>query len=104
MFASGCSNSPPIPDEKITDVVRIFMHDPNFYSFMVQDSSSSHLKMVSLHNSSYVAPVSFFADVPQGEKMWVLVHHVRAIGANTGMVFEIHIHAPRDVEGAGWNH
>ncbi len=101
LFVSGCSGSQTPPEktgeEKIVNVLRIFMHTPNTYSVMMPGPQDSEIKLVTLP----YAPARFFVDVPVDEHMWVLVGK-KSYGFPS--VIEFHIHSQKDIEGAGWNH
>ncbi len=99
IFLAGCSSRQD-PDEMVTGVVRVFMHSPMQYSVMITNFQDD--REVRLRTFDY-CPVKFFADVPRDELMWVLVRKA----SNTSSYpysLEFHIHSPKDVEGAGWNH
>lgn len=90
-----------LPDEKIGGVVRVLMHDTSHYTLLIQRKNSTELEMrsISLWN---VSP-RFIADVPFGQPMWVLLKGEK-MGGMARFKADIHIHSPKEVEGAGWDH
>lgn len=128
VICSACGRD--LTGEKVVvkNVVRIFMHEPLRYSFLVQENETNVLNLVSLPhdikigkepieisdvplcaangNSLYrIQNVKFVADVPDGEFMWATA----MLSGRTDMhpsvhLLEIHIHSPNDIDGAGWNH
>lgn len=98
LIVSGCETP---SDEKIENVIRVFMHEPNKFSFMIQTQESSEIRMITLEGKA-----EFIADALETEKMWVIargrqVHYGGYVSVNR---LEIHIHSPKDINGAGWDH
>lgn len=92
--------APPAPGvEKIENVVRVLMHEPERYTLLGEKGESHEL-----WQRTFFAHTTLYVDVPSGEKMWA-----RAEGVNCDFFracgrLEIHIHTPQDVNGAGWVH
>ncbi len=104
----GCSSG-EVSDERINNVVRVFWHEHDRYSVLVERSEGVY-SIVSLpanvcvHNG---AMVLIIADVPAREKMWVSAKIKRGASNDVNPCIkkmEIHVHSPKDVEGAAWNH
>jgi len=112
-------------DEEVKNVVRVFMNDPNEYTFFINQPESHELivKNFSVRDvrnqgdSTLIASreVKVFADVPSEKKMWVLVkkvNHIYTRMLSSQIVWqypivyslELHIHSEKEVEGGGWNH
>ena len=107
LIGCNCSNSAytKMPDEKIENVVRIFMHEPSRYSIMIQDPNSSELKTMQFNLYNFCR-AKIVADVPKNEKMWIFLkskkHNVNKDTYYTS--FELHVRSAEDINGAGWNH
>lgn len=90
-----------LPDEKIDDVVKVFLHEPRHYSFLCKMPDSNELILRDFRN---ISP-RIFRDVPSNKNMYV---ELRGIWKNIdGMHYNsvtIHIHAVSGIEGAGWDH
>ncbi|MEK9201690.1 MAG: hypothetical protein AAB944_01840 [Patescibacteria group bacterium] len=79
---------------EIQGIVRIFMHTPNEYSFLMRGDGS-------LFELKGITPV-FISDVPKEKDMWIYCGtYVENDKVCMGR-FEIHIHEPGDVSGGGW--
>lgn len=96
----ACGAQSPPKDEKIENVVRIFMYDQYHWSLMVQLPSSNESKLLGL---IYVKEVRFIADVPSERMMWVLIKKNKASFTLADQAF-FHVHSPADINGARWNH
>lgn len=76
---------------------------------MLVETKDNTYRMISLPNWSCSLEtdiVSFVADVPTNEKMWVEIR-AKCGSSFSADCFErmtIHIHTPKEVEGGGWNH
>jgi hypothetical protein len=90
-------------DKKIEHVVRVFMREPTKYSIMARVPGTPRLEMLPLESnvSDIYCKFNFFADVPAGDEMWVLVHFN---DNDNPLSFDIHLRSENDVEGGGWNH
>jgi hypothetical protein len=96
---SSCDNGPK--QEKIENVVRIFMHEPGHYSLMIQLSGSISATMRTV-NLSGCEP-KFIMDAPKDGEMWVYIEYPRLENDNRGIA-DFHIHSENDIDGGGWNH
>lgn len=89
-------------DNKI-EVIRIFMHEPTRYSFIIRDNSSRELKIKTVDMNGRREGIKIYADVATTENMWI-----RHYGQNEFLspieFLEIHIHGVYEIEGGGWNH
>ena len=84
---------------RVEDIVRIFMHRPNDYTF-IYGKAGEEYKLTGMTASSYDM-VTFVPDVPKDTPLWAIT-----IGCEQGVFtrsVEIHIRQPIDVEGGGWN-
>lgn len=92
----GCSIS---YDEPVVykPVLRVFMHQPNVYSFMVRDTNEQ-LQVIGGPYTDRTARFLLIDDVKKGESSWVKVTQGREYG-NHVVIYEIHIHSAADVEG-----
>src|SRR6185436_2921716 len=104
----GCSKVIPLPDETIQGVTRIFMHNPNVYSVMIQDPTTKVMTIKSLptcHGGGNPCTSQFIPDVPNDQLMWVLIKTYRQETDTVKLsAVEFHVHSEQDVEGGGWNH
>lgn len=99
-FLSSCEEK-ELAQEKVENIVRVFMHEPGRYSFLIQLSNSSVVTMRTF--LLYNCETKFIMDVPKNEKMWAYIK--RESDPRVFRTFiDVHIHSVRDVEGAGWNH
>ena len=81
--------------------MRIFMHEPGRYSFMIQLSDSDVVTMRTFR--LFNCETRFILDVPQDEKMWAYIQE-KGKGPEYRTFVDLHIHSVRDMEGAGWDH
>lgn len=88
----------------IDNVVRVFMHTPHSYTFLIKDEKTLELKLCT---PRYVPPdnCTIFADVPRDKKMWVGMYRFTKGGFWGGAydTMEIHVHSEKDINGAGWD-
>jgi hypothetical protein len=63
---SGCDSSPPVTKRYIP--VRVFMHSPGTYSFLVKKQDSKELEAYGIFYHCTI-----IADVPEHEEMWAEV-------------------------------
>ena len=82
-----------IVSEDKREIVRVFMHLPGDYSVLVLDGNE--LKSITF----YAGHPRLVADVPNDKPMWYEAK-MRRNGWTASAI--IHIHAPKDVDGAGW--
>ncbi|MFA6963092.1 MAG: hypothetical protein WC227_00015 [Patescibacteria group bacterium] len=81
------------------NVVRVLMHEPNYFSLYTEQTDSKILGYQEFSDCSFT---EIIADVPPGEKMWALKTEIK--GTPTKWLLQIHIHSPKDINGAGWDH
>lgn len=100
-FAAEKSSKSPVspldkrPEIIITNVVKVFMHEPpSHYSVM---SLGKQGKLV-FHDLNMSSGVTIYADVPTDKPMWV---SYRGESGYNGLA-EIHIHDALEINGAGW--
>lgn len=97
---TGCSGK---PDTTIHNVVRIMMHEPYRYTFLVKEGESTAIRALTVWITDRDSErVVILADVPADGKMWVVLKDNNWSGG-WGSI-EIHIHSEQDINGAGWNH
>lgn len=97
----GCVDRQTPVDEKIDNVVRIFMHSPRQFSVLVESGSNE----LTLRTLPYLwGEVKIFTDVPRGQKNWVILNGYHSTMNGNHLSLELHIHSPKDVEGGGWDH
>lgn len=100
---AGCAQE-KIPDEKITNVARIFMHEPHRFSVFIQSPQSQEVivRELKCHRED---GVKFFTDVAPTENAWILLQF-RNVGRFGWDITNIvmHIHNVQEMEGAGWDH
>jgi len=104
----GCSSG-EVSDERINNVVRVFWHEHDRYSVLVERSDSVYSTVSLPVNTcgSKKDAVLIIADVPAHEKMWVSakIRHGSDLHANPCIEeLKIHVHSLKDVEGGAWNH
>lgn len=108
VFIAGCD--PPIDGGRqilsdsgkvtqIDNVVRVFMHRPQEFTFLSTDPSSkriiiNHLDIGDGHKAE------IFADVPDDKPMWA--RYGEGVQGKSSESLEIHIHSVNDMNGAGW--
>ena len=114
-----------MPDEKVENVVRLFMNEPEQYTLFITQLESAELLVKTISVSDVRSDwdsslmrgrgVKVIADVPPEKKMWALIrniNHIKTALLSSRVIWqypityyvEIHIHSEKDVEGAGWNH
>lgn len=84
-------------DVRVDNVVRIFMHTPNSFTVLIEQTGTKELK---LHKFDFAATVTVFADVAPESKMWAMFKRDKGKGYG---VLELHVHAPASIEGGGWD-
>ena len=99
----ACSSKTDTVEHRIDNVVRVYMHEPNWYTFDTQEPESPVVKSITLR--THFDKLVRLTDVPLEKPMWVK-YATRENGCNGYMVqaVEIHLHSVRDINGAGWNH
>lgn len=87
--------------EHIQYVDRVFMGEPNDYTFIIthEDKSNTVWRV-----KSHFMHVEIFNDVPSHERMYVKYKKVWKQGEAIYQYIYIHIHDLKDVEGGGWDH
>ncbi|MEK9151799.1 MAG: hypothetical protein AAB692_00360 [Patescibacteria group bacterium] len=97
---------------RIDNIVRVFMHGPNSYSFLIHfsDSADGHpiFDTVSFQHFSpghllFFDSIVIVADVAPEDDMWAQSTFAR-VTSSCHYTAEIHVHAPADINGGGWNH
>jgi hypothetical protein len=83
---------------KILRVQRVFMHEWNLFSFMVEAEEGK--RSVLMYLNSRVYP-EFIWDVPRGEAAYAVCRYDEN---NGDLVLKMHLHAKDQVVGAGWDH
>lgn len=87
-------------EKRVDNVVRVFMHQPHEYTFMIEKDGTAELET---HHFRY-AKIRLVADVPAEDQMWALVREVEERGGYKFVEeIVIHIHSPKDINGAGWD-
>jgi hypothetical protein len=82
------------------DVERIFMHEPEIYSFFIRERGTVELKTLRVRVLN-PERLKIFTDVQPGESCWI---NLGDTWNSHALSLDIHIDAPTRVEGAGWNH
>ena len=91
---------------RVDNVMRIFMHERDYFSFMVEEDNSE-IKIM-----TYKAlDTRIIRDVPLNKKDWLNLEKCEGALDNwpkkadlNCKKMEIHIHSEKEVEGGGWNH
>ena len=99
---SGCGEP---TEDRIENVVAVYMHEVDHYSVAVADSNSASSRVEIAYLSGQYnsrGRVKIFRDVPAGKMMWV--RRVRLNDMDSHVELEIHIHSTADIQGGGWNH
>ncbi|OHA18562.1 MAG: hypothetical protein A2664_02905 [Candidatus Taylorbacteria bacterium RIFCSPHIGHO2_01_FULL_46_22b] len=95
--SKGVNTNDTRPEILITNVVRIFLHEPPFhYSAM----SLGRDRKIVFHDLFMQGGVTIFADVHPEKPMWI------SYKKSSGTLFataEVHIHDPSEINGAGWS-
>ncbi len=104
-LACGCEEKRPterveVYREHIDNVVRVLMHLPGYYTFVVQVPGSKEMRLETRGDAYGYTTEKIFADVLEDERMWVDVVH--SSGGDDRVVLEIHIHSEKNIEGSGW--
>lgn len=86
---------------KIENVVRVFMHEPDLYTFGVQNPESSEVRMITM---KCYDGVKIFTDVPADKRMWVEVFRTGNGWESNRYRIEIHVYSEKNIEGGGWDH
>ena len=81
---------------KIARIQRVFMHEWNVFSFMVETEEGTHSIIVYVNN--YVTS-EFVWDVPRGELAYALCKYV-----DGDFFLEMHLYSKDQIEGASWDH
>lgn len=92
---------------RITNVVRVYMHQPCQYTFDIQVPESKEISSRTFYNmcGNMSIPVRRIADVPANLPMWVkYTRWNRGCVGTIDQNFEIHLHSVTDINGAGWDH
>ncbi len=81
----------------ITNVVRVFLHEPpHHYSVMSRGKD----KKLILHDLNMLGEVSVYEDVPAEKSMWAT--YVDNVSISVENTAEIHVHSVSEINGAGW--
>lgn len=96
---------------KLEGGVRLFMHEDNHYTMMMQEGNELVAISIVVHNNAN-SSVRFIEDVPVGQPLWIEYSCVRCSELKRpyspqdipvrGVTF--HISTSADINGAGWNH
>ncbi len=107
---TGCAVEPR-SIYKLEGGIRLFMHEDNHYTMMVQEGSQLVAISIVVYNDAN-SSVRFIEDVPVGQPMWIEYSCVQCSEVKRpyssqdilvrGVTF--HVSAPTDINGAGWNH
>jgi hypothetical protein len=97
LLLSGCNCKVAETEQRIDNIVRIFMHSPKKYTFF---QSLPGNKIDSMMYS--VDKVDLIADVPTGEAMWAVYRLSRSVSGSSDNL-EIHIHSVSEINGGEWS-
>lgn len=98
LLATACAKR---IDQKITNIERIFMHEPVSYTIWTRDPGAKQdRELTFLH----VESVKRFYDVAVDERPWAWVYGRKITGFAPVLHLELHLRSAKDVDGAGWNH
>jgi hypothetical protein len=107
MILVGCGKDGPDKEVIIKDVVRIFYHEEDKYTFMIQEEGSQEIISLTVYFRFYSSNkrLHIITDVEPCQKMWVKYtsYYSRNLGEVTKNA-EIHIHSSQDISGGGWDH
>ena len=97
LFAACDRNDQVVHEYKVDNIVRIFMHEPSHYTFLVQDPNSTLIqrKWIKMKPGN----ITLLADVPAGK------HSLLLIGKDAdGRIrkVELHLHNVAAIGAAGW--
>jgi len=109
VFIAGCD--PPIEGGReilsdsgkvtqIDNVIRVFMHRPQEFTFFSVTNSSSKRIIINHFDIGDGNKTEIFMDVPDDKPMWA--RYGEEIKGKPSKSLEIHIHAVGDINGAGW--
>jgi len=103
-IAYGCSENQDKTEERvIKNIVAVYWHEYNFYSFAVEhEDSSISMESFGKYACSQGNIVKLFHDVPNEEKMWAKAE----IGTGHCDLIKslaIHLHSIEDINGAEWD-
>lgn len=104
MFLAGAGTAAaevnPNP-ERLNGIARVFMHQPNEFSFLVVDSSGAG-RLASYYVRG--AKVQFMFDVPEGKaNIWMESDYSYSSWGGLHCTWmKIHLRMPEDLNGAGW--
>lgn len=87
---------PHIVEKKIGGVVRVFMHDEDYYTLLVKTRNSPH-RLDSV-NICGIKP-ALIMDVPKERLMWA---YIKEDVGREMLKAEIHLHSVESINGAGW--
>lgn len=96
-----------IKEKTIKNVVRIFMHLPEEYTFMTKEPDSSeyilHHKKV-YYNYYGRQGVKIFTDVKKEETMWAKIIWIKKRSIDPFLIrdIEMHLHSEKNIDGGGW--
>ena len=82
----------------IENVVRIFMHQPNQYTYFYSTTNTNDYVSMFTVTSDFT-PNKIFTDAEKG-KSWV--KYWGCNGSSTCMYQELHVHSLSEITGAGW--
>lgn len=104
VLLQGCLGIGSVPqDERVDDVVRIFMHERGRYTVLKQSAVESSIVEQKVPGYSCDATATYVPDVPKDQPMWLSVHYEGTyIQYSARIIF--HVHSAQDIGGAGWNH
>jgi len=87
---------------KVDNIVRVFMHEPGAYNFLVSRNGI----LVPTENYRHSPQrVIIMPDVSREQFMWARVYYKEEEGYGFPQAYlEIHVHSEKDIEGGGWNH
>ena len=102
VVACESNNFVDLPDEKITNITRIFWNQRDLYTIFIKSDEEKEVTIKSIYTGSYnfESKVRIFVDVPPNEKVWIYQKRVASRYAMThpfATYLEIHLHDVQEI-------
>ena len=100
----------PVPDRKIENISRIFMHKPSQYSIVYGEDNTKTSRILEI---DWVNPdsIKIVTDVAENEKMWAKLKTEEAVYSEFGkpvkkntryLEVEFHLHSIKNIDSGEW--
>lgn len=99
---TGCGPPELKSTNNYSPVVKVFLHEPGSYSFVVKEPATGELKFY--HWPLATGRTRLFEDVPEDKDAWAEAKEFRTGTGSYYMTVEIHLtsNAVSEIEGGGW--